>query len=179
MPNDDSKFRLKAALKGFDDARRRLHDVARPMTSSSPEEVFVPLSEALWWTVSIDEGFEDLADGGHGYRPSVSDYQTARNADPSGQVLRAVRYVRNKCGHQRAIAVVVVPFGIGGPIVRPISGGGYLRWRSSSDLPLSDPRHEKAALRAAYDTLLAGRFPGDAVDSASIWFASEQARAGI
>jgi hypothetical protein len=176
---DDRKFRLQAALRGFDEAGQRLRGVATPMSLAGAEEIFIPLCEALWWTVTVDDGFEDLSDGGLGHRPSAGDYRSARNADPSGQVLRALRYARDRCGHHRAFAVVPVPFGVGGPVVRPVAGGGFLYWCPSVDLPQPDPKFGQPKMRAEYDRLLAGRFPAEAIDSAADWFAREQTAAGL
>jgi len=68
---------LRAALKGFGSARQRFLAQATP--GAAPEDVFVSLSEALWWTVSADDGFEHLARIDPGYRPNLGDYRQARD----------------------------------------------------------------------------------------------------
>lgn len=55
----DPRFMLSTALSGFDGARRRFDAAA--VSGTAPELVYVPLAEALWWAVSLDDGFEELA----------------------------------------------------------------------------------------------------------------------
>lgn len=99
---------LGAALKGFEGARQRFLAQATP--GVAPESVFVPLSEVLWWIVSADDGFEDLARIDAGYRPNVGDYRQSRGKDQDGRVLRGLRYARDRCGHQRALVAVETGF---------------------------------------------------------------------
>src|SRR5262249_44525312 len=89
---------LRAALRGFHGARQRLATASLP--GAPPEYVFAPLAEALWWTVSVNDGFEELADNGRTNAwPSKQHYQDARDKDPSGRVLVGLRYARDRCGH--------------------------------------------------------------------------------
>jgi hypothetical protein len=166
---------LTLALKGFDSARDRTRAAIDAL--ARPEDVFVPLSEALWWTVTVDDGFGDLAQHKHGYYLDRADYKKARNGDPSGQVLQALTYARNRCGHQRALVVAGSPAGVSGPVSRPLTA--MLCWRPSGALPPPDPKHKNEALRKEYDRLLAGRPARAAVESASRWFAQERSRAGL
>jgi hypothetical protein len=175
----DNAVGLQTALRGFDEAHQRLRGVLTPISQASPAEIFIPLCETLWWAVAVDDGFEAIADSGGGHRPNSGDYKSARNSDPSGQVLRALRFARDRCGHHRAFAVVATPFGTVGPVVHPMASSGFLIWRPSTDLPQPDPKHDQPTLKAEYDRLLAGRFPGDAVDSTADWFAREQLAAGL
>lgn len=79
----DPRLMLRSALAGFDGARHRLSNATVP--GAPPESIFVPLVEALWWTVSVNHAFEELADaGGIGDWPSKKDYQQARDKDPLG-----------------------------------------------------------------------------------------------
>ena len=78
----DRRFMLKAALNGFANALERLR-----AASATAEEMFISLSEALWWAVSVDDGFEDLARNDQSYRPNLGDYRAARNNDNEGQFL--------------------------------------------------------------------------------------------
>jgi hypothetical protein len=170
---DDRRFRLKAALKGFASALKRLK-----ATTATAEEMFMSLSEALWWAVSVDDGFEDLARNDPGYRPNVEDYQAARNSDEAGQFLRALRYARNRCGHQRALVTSAWS-----PIVAaliPKSDRLFsISWRASADLPPADPRFENKTLRAEYDRLVAGWSADEALLMAKYWFKQEQKRAQL
>jgi hypothetical protein len=166
---------LRAALKGFRTARQRFLAQAAP--GAAPEDVFVPLSEALWWTVSADDGFEHLARTDPGYRPNLGDYRQARDKDQHGLVLRGLRYARDRCGHQRAL--VAVETGLTFPIAFPVAFGEFFRWRRSDQLPPPDPKFQSAALQPAYDSLLAGRPASQTLETAAKWFEQEQSRAGL
>ena len=152
VPTDDPGLTLRAALTGFRSARQRFLDKATP--GSAPEEVFVPLAEALWWAVSTDDGFERLASSDPGYRPNRGDYQQARNKDQYGQVLCGLRYARDRCGHQ--LALVAIETGLGFPRTYPITYGEYFRWRWFDQLPPPDRHYPSGRLRPVYDQLLAG-----------------------
>jgi hypothetical protein len=160
---------------GFESARQRFLTRATPGTD--PEEVFVPLTEALWWAVSADDGFEDLARRGSGYRPNVGNYRVARDKDQFGRVLRGLRYARDRCGHQRAL--VAVEDGLRLPFALPAVLGELFRWRSSDHLPPADPKFHSEGLRPDYDDLLAGRPASEALESAAKWFAQEKDSAGL
>jgi hypothetical protein len=166
---------LRAALMGFESARQRFLTKGTP--GAAPEEIFVPLTEALWWAVSADDGFDDLARRGRGYRPNVGNYRAARDKDQFGRVLRGLRYARDRCGHQRAL--VAVEDGLRLPFALPAVLGGFFRWRSSDQLPPSDAKFRSGGLRLDYDNLLAGRPASEALESAAKWFAQEKNNAGL
>ena len=171
--SDDRRFMLKAALSGFARALKRLE-----AASATAEEMFISLSEALWWAVSVDDGFEDLARNDQSYRPNVGDYQAARNNDTEGQVLRGLRYARNRCVHQRA-SVTSAWSPTVTALMKKGDGLPSISWRKSADLPSPDPRFENKTLRAEYDRLLAGWAADEALWAAKIWFEQEQARAQL
>jgi hypothetical protein len=174
-PNYDPKFMLQAALKGFAAALGRVN--AESAAKVGIEEVFIPLSEALWWTVTVDDGFESLAANGHGYRHNRGEYRHARDSDIDGRVLRALRYARDRCGHQRAlVAGVKLPTL---PMTLPAVLGPVFCWRPSADLPAPDPRFNSADLQGEYDRLLTGRPAAAALGSARRWFDQERVRAGL
>lgn len=174
-PSHDPKFMLQAALKGLESAHVRFNKVSAARVGA--EEVFVPLSEALWWAVSVDDGFESLAATGQGYRPNLGDYRNIRDSDQAGQVVRALRYARDRCGHQRAlVAGVRLPTP---PMTIPAFLGPVFCWRPSADLPPPDPGFLSEALQKDYDRLLAGRLAAAALGSAEAWFAQERVRAGL
>ena len=166
---------LRAALKGLGSAWQRFLDQASP--GAAAEDVFVPLSEALWWTVSADDGFEHLARTDPGYRPNLGDYRQARGKDRYGRVLCGLRYARDRCGHQRAL--VAVETGLTFPIAFPVAFGEFFRWRRSDQLPPPDPKFRGAALRSDYDSLLAGRPASQTLEAAAKWFEQEQSRAEL
>jgi hypothetical protein len=110
-PLDDPAFRLRTAMLGFYGARRR-YGYKSEKKDAVPEDVFIPLTEALWWAVSVDEGFTDLDGAG---------YEQDRDQDTRGQVFRGLRYARNRCGHQRAIVAELKEGGHGFPVSFPVS----------------------------------------------------------
>jgi hypothetical protein len=171
----DPPFMLRAALAGFEAARQRFLNLAAP--GAAPQDVFVPLSEALWWAVSADDGFEDLARNGCGYRPNVGNYRDARRKDQFGPVLCGLRYARDRCGHQRAL--VAVEDGLRLPFTFPVVFGVFFRWRRSDQLPPPDPKFPSERLRPDYDSLLAGRPASETLESAAKWFVQEQSSAGL
>lgn len=173
--NYDPKFMLQISLKGFAAAHDRLIPLWR--TNASVEEIFIPLLEALWWTVTVDDGFESLASTGQCNRSNVGDYRTARNTDSNGQVIRALRYARDRCGHQRALMAHVRLPTI--PLTIPFVLGPVICWRPSAELPPPDPRFANPALQNEYDRLLAGQFSETALSSARDWFDQEQLRARL
>jgi hypothetical protein len=172
---DDLRFRLKAALNGFASAFKRLQPVTGP--SATAERIFIAWSEVLWWAVSVDDGFEDLARNDQSYRPNLGDYRAARNSDSEGQILRALRYARDRCGHQRAL----VTSSWGPALLACLDEDDELpvSWRKSADLPPPDPRFDSETLRAEYDRLLAGWPADEALWMVKIWFEREQARARL
>jgi hypothetical protein len=171
----DPKFMLAAALRGFETAKQRF--VTASTQPVPPEEVFVPLVEALWWTVSVDDGFEELAKKLNGYRPNLGVYKNARDTDRSGQVLRGLRYIRDRCGHQRALA-----FEWRGPSVvstLPMPLAAVLCWHQLQELPPPDPKYARPELQAEYQAHLAGRPAVGALQDAAHWFAQERVGWGI
>jgi hypothetical protein len=168
---------LRSALGGFDGAWQRFTAASAP--GMPPELVYVPLTEALWWAVSLDCGFEDLAGQGLGW-PNLGAYRDARRNDKSGRVLVGLRFARDRCGHQLALAVL--EDGLRAPLRFPITTGCLFRWRPSDQLPLpaaQNLRDQAERIRPEYDTWLAGRPAAITVESAAKWFAHAANTAGI
>lgn len=172
---NDPRFRLSAALAGFEEAQIRFRDAVRERAQA--QKLFVPLCEALWWTVSADDGFTELSDGTQNYYATPTAYQNARDADPNGKIMLGLIYARNRCGHQRAIATTVTLPTPGSPI--PMVLGPVFIWLPSSQLPPPDPAHPNTALRQAYDTQLAGRPVEASIGSIKRWFDQERVRLGL
>lgn len=173
----DLKFMLRAALRGFDGARGRLE--AATALGMLPEFVFVPLAEALWWIVSLDDGFEKLASEGTGWTTKEA-YREARNNDTSGRVLVGLRYARDRCGHQLAMASL--EDGLRPPFRFPNTPGTFFRWRPSGQLPqpAESTRHEQAdRIRSKYDLWLAGRPVEMTVNAAAEWFTHTAAKVDL
>ena len=125
----------------------------------------------------MDDGFEGLADNGQSNRSSRGDYQNARNSDADGRLLRAVRYARDRCGHQRALVTGVRLPTLPMPIPSPL--GPVVCWRPSADLPPPDPRFNNPTLQNEYDRLLSGQPAAAALGSVRRWFEQERVRAGL
>lgn len=169
---------LRAALAGFDGARDRFQAAAVP--GALPELVFAPLAEALWWAVSVDDGFKELAATQALGWPNKGAYQVARDKDPDGRVLEGVRYARDRCGHQLALAALEDH--LRPPFSLPNVLGPAFRWRPSDQLPQPAGKNELANAnkkRPRYDTWLAKRPASMAVESAAKWFAYAAGAAGI
>lgn len=175
IPTDDPRFMLRAALRGFESARQRFLSEATP--GAAPEDVFIPLSEALWWAVTADDGFDDLARTGKGHRSNPGEYRTARSKDPHGRVLNGLRYARDRCGHQRALVAMEQDLTL--PFAPPVTLGKFFRWRRSDQLPPADQKFRSKNLQPEYDRLLAGRLASESLESAAKWFAVEHANAGL
>lgn len=157
----DERYMVLAALKGFTLARQRYEDY-RP--HRGVDEAFIPLSEALWWSMSIDEGFVAL-DG--------DDYRQARDADQDGRILRGIRYARNRTGHQRAL-ILQRNEGLQFPVQFPLVFN-ELVWRSADQLPQGRPDH---AGLVAYSRFLQGSPARHSLDQCAAWFVKAQNRLG-
>lgn len=121
-------------LRGLREAATRFEDASR---GGDSEATFLPLFEALNWTVSLDERL--------GY--------------PRSPVLRGLRYARNRVHHQWADALEITP-GRGLPFALPTILGDW-SWRQSLP-PGRDSRGE-----AEYEAYLAGRAARATLNSVS------------
>lgn len=160
-PGDD-RFMLLTALLAFHGAKIRFEDHEHDTAAS---HVFIPLAEALWWAVSVDEGFE-LIDG--------DNYQQFRDAEYLGMVLRGVKYARNRTGHQRALPVEMRE-GMGFPVTFPMRFWDFV-WLPVSKLRAPaqpDPKGEQM-----YVEHLAGTAARLTLSYCASWFARAQNRPG-
>ena len=168
-PFDDAAFTHSCALLCFHRARRRF--LALP---SNPDEmdVFGTLTEALWWTTAVDEGFEDLDGDG---------YKSEREAEWLGRHLVGLRHARNQAGHQRAF-MVRSEGGLTFPVTFPLTIPPMrVVWRPVEELPPPSPDHDgkiAKARREQYATLLVGRPVAESLNHAAAWFAHAQNREG-
>ncbi|RKS76502.1 hypothetical protein BZB76_1858 [Actinomadura pelletieri DSM 43383] len=162
---------LAAALDGFGAARDRFL-AASTIRNALAVKVFVPLTEALWWTVTVDDGFEARV-------ANLGAFRQARNADTDGKTVRGLRWVRNRCGHQRALAA-----DYGGGISYPRSlpkafPAWTFRWRPVAELPSPPSSVNDKALEAEYVQHLAGQPAAETLDAAARWFEAERQRQGF
>lgn len=167
----DPQFMLKVALEGFNAARGRFL-AALAVPSASAEQVFVPLTEALWWTVSVDEGFEEGAS-------NLGTFRSTRNSDADGRVLLGLRYVRDRCSHQRALAAEPGG-GLSFPISFPMKFRPWtFRWRPVTELPPPNPKFNNPKLEAQYTAHLVGESAADSLDAAARWFETMRQQYGL
>jgi hypothetical protein len=145
-------FMLETAILGFHQARVRF---LRHGAEAVAESVFVPLSEAMWWAVSVHEGFIEV--GGQDYRRMRDEF--------GGRVLRGAKFARNRLGHQRALAVERVD-GIILPAAPPFRMFEFV-WRPAAELPPPD-RLIPTEL-ACYENYLAGKPARQTLDSCAAW----------
>lgn len=157
-------FMLGTALRAFHSAKRRFEASSNTPTPLA-EDLYIPLAESLWWAVSVDEGFARI-DG--------PDYGTERDADTSGRIFRGLKYARNRCGHQRALAIKEQ--GLALPARLPFTLGVYFRWRPLADLPPADPAFRDARGARTYEEWLAGRPATRTLEAMAQWFAHAQNR---
>jgi len=138
---------LRILVRGFDEAHARLQD-ALAMISSTPEDVFLPLFEALHWAVAV-------------WYLAKRKHETIK---APGDDLLALRYARNRAGHQWANALEVRevllprrPMGGGrrGPYsgsfsrTTPVSVRAWL-WLPEAQLPPADPKFSDSKGKTAY-----------------------------
>jgi hypothetical protein len=138
-------FKLLLVRHALDRAWDRLQDGLR---SRDPLETFAPLGESLWWLVVTDELLED-----HIGRES---YLAKRDASTEGRLLKGIRYVRNRVGHDHDLyRLVYLVTGANLPINLPMSFHEW-RWRPSSELPaLTEKWHRRG--EEVYEAEMAGR----------------------
>ncbi|MEY9860204.1 hypothetical protein ABH935_005840 [Catenulispora sp. GAS73] len=150
---DDPRFMLQTAILGFHQARVRFQEHG---ADALPERVVIPLAEAMWWAVSIDEGFTELC---------AADYEKL-SGETGALVLRGARYARNRLGHQRALAVESVN-GITPPFTPPVRMFEFVL-RPAATLP-APGRPDPHGL-ANYERYLSGMPARQTLDTCAAWF---------
>lgn len=160
--SNDPAFMLRVARTGFLNAMDRFQQ-ATQQPNARAEACFVPITEALWWAVSLDEGYEKL---------QGKAYKDDRAQDVRGMKLLGVRYARNRGGHQRALVVEHHKGGLTVPIRVPIViPGPSFRWCAVDKLPPADPGFEFPNGRKSYEDHLAGVRASETLAEGADWFA--------
>ena len=135
----DNVVAFNTLLRGLQAAYERVLETRK---SQSPDDMFIPVFEALNWATII--GFREE------WHSLDSDL---------GELYKALKYVRNRVHHQWAVAIYWSE-GAVFPIKFPSPWHEWL-WRSRSDLPLADPNHKpQVGEETAYDQRL---------DQRSVW----------
>lgn len=116
---------------GFNQAARRFED-ARLRTNR--EATYFALFESLNWAVALDEYVsENWFPDGVSLKWKWRDHVDGEG----GEIVRGVRFARNRVHHQWADAVRCSTGGFQFPIVAPIVSHEWC-WRSADSLPTSD-----------------------------------------
>jgi hypothetical protein len=93
-------------------------------------------------------------------------YAEVRNADPDGQVVAGLRYVRNALGHS-LLTVTESEGGLRFPISFPLSIGPIVtRWKSAEDVRVNMPQERN---RRYYSEWVAGRVVEETRVAAHRW----------
>ncbi len=141
--------RLSWALLRFERARNRYVEVQREQFD--PEEAWIPLTEALCWAVSVNEGLEEGV--GEGYRE-------ASKEDEDSQHMLGLIFARNRGGHQRALTIAVAD-GLSFPISFPLPFARIV-WRPADEI--------RQGRRNEYSARLQGNRVDQSLESVRRWF---------
>jgi hypothetical protein len=138
-PVPEQSVKLALLILGFEEARGRFLEVR---LSLDADAVFLPLFEALSWTVSIDERLQRIWKAA----PTNPDKWWSEGFT-HGDVVKGVRFARNRVHHQWADALW------------PSRHEGRVIWRWRPTLPAGRNRTgegeyaDRVATRPAIDTL--------------------------
>lgn len=151
-----SAQRIELALRGYRQAVMR-YEETKEQIEDDTNAVLLPVIEALWWARAADERYAKAF-------PRM--YHDARSRDMDGRVLRGVRYVRNRCGHEQAL--VIVREGVRFPIRFPLLWGPAVRWKRLAQLPQPDDLTKGG--EDDYEAHLAGDAAHQTFEKISAWF---------
>lgn len=153
---------LRCAIDAFRVARVRVEqrwkDAAHLDDRELTEAMFAPLTEVVWWIVSIDEALE-----------TVPEYQSIRNSDADGKTAPAFRYARSHLGHH-LVAAVRRTGGLEFPLFGGTGGLTFsrrLEWLDADALP--DLGQLQTKVRPGYQANLAHRSVFDTFAQMECW----------
>lgn len=158
-PQPEDARRLRLALAGFRAAKAR-HEHARDHRDL--DSSYVSAFEATMWIVAINDQLRSL------YSRS---YESARDNNTYGMVMRGVLWVRNRHAHQLPVTVDEDPTTVFDGSKGIISLSAGIRWRKVAELPPPDPRFQDPTGEADYRTHLEGRSTNSVLTSCDLWFA--------
>lgn len=154
----------RLALTAFQDARERLDESLASVSHSG--KALVSTMEAAYWANALD--------------------LRLRNDDPSynrlngdgPDLMRALRFVRNRAAHQ--LPLVVEPTGgIRAPLTFPLTVAPIvIRWVCAASLPPADERHKSPKGEALYAKWIEGREVRVVLEDVGRWLSTEQSRPG-
>lgn len=162
---------LGVGLGALEAALQRYRDTYRTKDSNVP---VAAATESVWWICLLDESLDPDAAVRRTrikYRPTI--YEARRDADTDGQILWALRIVRNLMTHQAVVAATTETTNFFQPDGRWISSSQYL-WVPSASIVDWGPasQHE----RQEYENRLAQRTVPGALRSAQTWLSAEAER---
>lgn len=115
--------RLTPMIRGFEEASRRFNDVMR---GRDADATFLALFEALNWAVSIDDRFRSI------WETEQRSMTWWTEGFTHGDVVKGVRFGRNRVHHQWADALWLSTAGFAFPLQFPL---GFVEWRWRPELP--------------------------------------------
>jgi hypothetical protein len=159
---DGERVRARLLTGGFTQAYERFQDA---QTANDPQAAFFALFETLNWAHAVD----DLIALTWSPRGQVQgyDWRTDRalaGSDELADIMRGLRYARNRVHHQWAAALDMgkgQTSGLAFPVSFPVTFGAVRAWvwRRIDDLPTPPNEGREAPGRAAYINALDGRPP--------------------
>ncbi|MFI9059802.1 hypothetical protein ACIGXQ_35590 [Streptomyces anulatus] len=155
----------RLALTAFQDARERLDENLASVSHSG--KALVSTMEAAYWANALDLRLRD----------DDPSYNRLNGDGP--ELMRALRFVRNRAAHQ--LPLVVEPTGgIRAPLTFPLTVSPIvIRWVSAASLPLPvEERHRNLKGEALYVKCIEGREVRDVLKDVGGWLSTEQSRPG-
>lgn len=153
-PYGDNVAAFAVTFEGFRRGAGRFRDAAK---ARDPEETYIPLAEALNWAIALDDRvIEYWAPEGRVLGWSW------RQRVPHGDIVRGVRWARNRVHHQWVDAVALDDGGVQLPVTLP-TGFFEWAWRPAADLPLGENDRDRDAYKRTLEGTPA-RFTLDALE---------------
>lgn len=147
-----SESMLNLARNGFEQALVRVRNAPAVVAAS----LYVPLTEAVWWAVCVDDALEE-----------TTGYKNRRHAGPCGEILLGMRYARSGLSHHWT-HIVFRTGGLTVPFTVPFSIPQVATWIPTSELP--DYKGDQTTLRKHYTSSLDGRPVVKTLEAAEQWF---------
>ncbi|MFJ1788370.1 hypothetical protein ACIOML_29200 [Streptomyces anulatus] len=154
----------RLALTAFQDARERLDESLASVSHSG--KALVSTMEAAYWANALDLRLRD----------DDPSYNRLNGDGPD--LMRALRFVRNRAAHQ--LPLVVEPTGgIRAPLTFPLTVSPIvIRWVSAASLPPADERHRSPKGEALYVKWIEGREVREVLEDVWRWLSTEHSRPG-
>ncbi|WP_392668624.1 hypothetical protein [Streptomyces sp. LN785] len=150
------------ALSAFHDAKSRLHQGLAD--HHDPGLALISAMEAAYWANALD------------LRMRADDPSYLQLAGDGPELMRALRFVRNRAAHQLPL-VVQATGGIQLPLTLPFTLlPVVIRWVDAASLPPADRGHQDKKGEACYVARIQGEAVQDVVEDVGRWFEAERGR---